>query len=862
MAEHPLLVFPAPVASPREPGRASHIPSALHFPDARRQGVRLNPEFQRLVRELDQRNLELRNSAVGILPDQVLVLETVGTVQNFVSAVRRVNELEWLAEAEVDDLEPDDDFFDYTDDRPISRRLFLVMTNAQALRTLIMRFDEFQRNPDAPFPRGLAPLKQLFTQLRTVRFWGPEDRIAEFGLLENWRFLLEHAKDTDMLPFEADLWFNRTSVRRLQAERRFEHMVLSLGGEIVQRVRIPEISYHGILGRIPAVHASALVAQSRNHVLLLVEDLMFLRPTGQWAVPAVGELASLDHEPQADIEPNDLGSPVLALLDGLPLTGHNLLEGRLVVDDPDGYEEYYPAEERQHGTGMASLICHGDLAAGTSPISRLLYVRPILRPRHGGSGEPPDEMISEDQLAVDLVHRAVVRMFDGDDDEDPEAPGVKAINLSVCDSRRPFFRDMSPMARLLDWLSVKYQVLFLVSAGNHLQSIELNVPHDGLHELDQAQRESAVLNALAEDTRNRSLLSPAETLNGLTVGALHSDCSDSPNYPYLINPFIADGFPNVVSAQGPGHRRSVKPDIMLPGGRQLVREQLGNMHKNSVLLLNRSGSAPGQLVAWPGQQGSLNSTLYTRGTSNATALATRAAGQVLDVLAALRSQSETFPDPGFDTVLMKALLVHGAHCEYPLNHYSSILNGNGTVGQKKSLASRLVGYGSADIERVMFCTDHRVTVLGCGTIGQDEVHTLNLPLPPGLSGIAAKRRMVTTLAWLSPINCSDRNYRRARVRLQVGRELADQPIGVTQPAVFRGTVQHDVLEGRGAKLINDGDTIDIRVECRADAGTLEETVRYGLAITLEVPESVDIAIYDQIKERLPIRVTVGVDLRS
>lgn len=288
MAEHPLLVFPAAVASPREPGRAPYIPASLHFPDARRQGIRLNPEFQRLVRELDQRNLELRNSAVGVLPDQVLVLETVGTVQNFVSAVRRVSELEWLAEAEVDDLEPDDDFFDYTDDRPISRRLFLVMTNAQALRTLIMRFNEFQRHPDAPFPRGLAPLKQVFTQLRTVRFWGPEDRIAEFGLLENWRFLLEHAKDTDMLPFEADLWFNMTAVRRLQAERRFEHMVLSLGGEIVQRVRIPEISYHGILGRIPAVHASALVAQSRNHVLLLVEDLMFLRPTGQWAVPVVG----------------------------------------------------------------------------------------------------------------------------------------------------------------------------------------------------------------------------------------------------------------------------------------------------------------------------------------------------------------------------------------------------------------------------------------------------------------------------------------------------------------------------------------------------------------------------------------------
>ena len=210
---------------------------------------------------------------------------------------------------------------------------------------------------------------------------------------------------------------------------------------------------------------------------------------------------------------------------------------------------------------------------------------------------------------------------------------------------------------------------------------------------------------------------------------------------------------------------------------------------------------------------------------------------------------------------MKALLVHGAQCEFPLDHYSSKLNGNGTTRQKKDLAARLVGYGSADMGRIAFCTDHRVTVLGCGTIGQDETHTFYLPAPPSLSGIAEKRRVVTTLAWLSPINCSHQNYRRARLELRAGRELANQPIGVTQPAVLRGTVQHDVLEGRGAKLINEDDTIEIRVECRAGAGDLDGTVRYGLAVTLEVPEAVDIVIYDQIRERLQERVAVEVELR-
>ena len=42
------------------------------------------------------------------------------------------------------------------------------------------------------------------------------------------------------------------------------------------------------------------------------------------------------------------GEPLVALLDGLPLTGHRLLDGRLIIDDPDGYEGEYQAQERVH----------------------------------------------------------------------------------------------------------------------------------------------------------------------------------------------------------------------------------------------------------------------------------------------------------------------------------------------------------------------------------------------------------------------------------------------------------------------------------------------------------------------------------
>lgn len=88
---------------------------------------------------------------------------------------------------------------------------------------------------------------------------------------------------------------------------------------------------------------------------------MHVRPVGQCTIRVpdnLSETGTVGEEDRSDIPQ---GEPLVALFDGLPLTGHKLLDGRLIVDDPDGYESAYQARERVHGTAMASLICHGDL---------------------------------------------------------------------------------------------------------------------------------------------------------------------------------------------------------------------------------------------------------------------------------------------------------------------------------------------------------------------------------------------------------------------------------------------------------------------------------------------------------------------
>ena len=83
---------------------------------------------------------------------------------------------------------------------------------------------------------------------------------------------------------------------------------------------------------------------------------------------------------------------------------------------------------------------------------------------------------------------------------------------------------MSPIARLLDFLAYKYKILFIISAGNHPEIIDfVNKPFDGLKALNMSQRNKVFGDAINNNQWNLKILSPSESLNGLTIGALYDD---------------------------------------------------------------------------------------------------------------------------------------------------------------------------------------------------------------------------------------------------------------------------------------------------------------------------------------------------
>jgi hypothetical protein len=200
---------------------------------------------------------------------------------------------------------------------------------------------------------------------------------------------------------------------------------------------------------------------------------------------------------------------------------------------------------------------------------------------------------------------------------------------------------MSPFGRMIDWLSWKYRVVFLVSAGNDPSSIELNVARTAVEQLPAEDLSSAVVRAIHDNAHLRRILSPSEAVNAVAVGSLHGDDSGVVAPAALINPYPETGYPSPLNRIGLGFKRSVKPDVLFEGGLQLYRLSRNPAEPNGLPELAqtlRSGS--GQLVASPGQGGELRVSRYLCGTSNAIELGSRSCDWILEMLERARNRLE------------------------------------------------------------------------------------------------------------------------------------------------------------------------------------------------------------------------------
>lgn len=858
MTEYPLLPTPKPERGRRPPGSSGFGP--IVTPSRNRQGERLGPKFRRLqdVFENGRDPVSLRADPAGIAPERAIVFEVAGSVSDFSAAVEKIGGLEFLVD-ETLMLEAGEGFgIEETrtgmepgirSDKAIAGRLYAAMPDIRALEQLLSLWKKFEAGQKAP--HGFAPWFYVFQHLYDVRAWGPRDRIPD-ETVEYLKEELESAAVDALVRLEVELWFTDATDRRKSRRKCFLRAVKDADGVIVDQAEIAAIGYLGFLLDLPASEVRRLI--DRDEVSIAIcDEVMMVRPQSTVEFPVQTE--PLDDTLPPSAEPVDALSPIAAVFDAIPVQNHDLLNGRLILDDPDDLDAMSVVADRRHGTEMASLVLHGDRNLRDRALRRPIYFRPVMY----APGNNADERPARDRLLLDVIYGAVMRMKVGDDEGEPTAPDVFIVNLSLGDRNRPFSGPMSPWGRLLDYLADLFGILFLVSAGN--VNMPLSVPGisglTGFEAASPEDREAAVFRALADQNAIRTLLSPAEALNVVTVGAWHEDGAPVMNGTNIFAPFAADPGPNISSALGLGHRKVVKPDIFMPGGRESVRV-VGSSGNSVTIDTVEPRRFYGLRCAVPGAGGDNAKEGLCAGTSAATALATRAAHQIFDALSDTENGNLLDDvDPAFYGVIVKAMLVHrakwGAFGERLDRTWQP--QGSGAYVVRRDDIARLLGYGRPAVEEAVACASNRATMIGYGEISADENAALyRIPLPASLQRVKEPRALTISLAWFSPVNIRHQAYRRAKLEVRPEKDcfgverVAGQP---SDKAIPRGSLYHVRFDGHRAVAFRDGNTLAMRVFCREQGGALDQSIRYGLAVTVEADEL--IPVYEEIRQALGIR---------
>ena len=813
---------------------------------------RVREEFSRFKGLVDA-------TMTGGEPESVLVLELADRVNDLARAVEAVG-LEWLGEWDIE-IDADDDFPAGGKKTTRNGRLFVSMANERGMGELLSLWDDWKEGKTPPKPK--TKWRDIFACLKSIRRWGMQETLVETKIKD----YIEDLSDEDTVSIQIECFYHKSRDKRRIVEDRIRALLSEAGGETVNDfIHMPEIAFHAVKARIPAKRTKELLSKPHDVAeelhLLIYPSIMYFRRTGQSMTAAIeGDGEDAEYP---ETQPSEL--PIAAILDGVPNLKHKALENRVDFDDPFDLAIKYQPGERRHGTAMASLVIHGDRSdKAAEPLRSKVHHVAIIQPDTAArSIGQKKEHFPEDCFYEDRIERAVRRMLEKDGEIEAQAPTVKIINLSLGDSTRPFLHTLSPWARLLDWFSWKYRVLFCVSAGNYDGDYDFGISYSEYESKNKEEKAQMLLESMQDSLSFRRLLAPAESINSLTVGALHWDESGDDYYMGdRVDLLPGNDLPSPISRLGHGFRRSIKPEIYFPGGRQLYKRPF--LEKSTIFEVDDHLMAPGQKTAWDSdsEQGALSKDVFNRGTSNAAALATRVGVRIHEVLSELNDQNSGVVPEELIAVLIETLLVHGSIQNSESKIAVEHLRNHGNSRTFKAILARYLGYGAVNVERVLACTEQRGTVIGFDEITAEEIHEYRFPVPNEFGGQGIFRRMVVTLAWFSPINPGHRYFREAKLEIKPSSKWAETPLKLERTDSDhnqnkRGTVQHEVLEGKSElKQFRQNEEIVLQVICKKDATEkLEEKIPYGLAVTLEAAEESEISVYEKVRQRLSEQIEI------
>lgn len=443
------------------------------------------------------------------------------------------------------------------------------------------------------------------------------------------------------------------------------------------------------------------------------------------ANPTQPEVADREAPPPLTLNPPPTTAPTVCVIDSGMQEGHILLEPAVDQDQSRCFLPGRPANAvadevrpNGHGTRVAGAVLYGESPpdAGVVNLSYWVQNARVL----DENCKLPKTLFPPEYLRAVIEHfhqgKRKTRLFN------------HSVNANV-PCRTTY---MAAWAAEMDLLSLRHDVLFIVSAGNILESNP--DPFPGLRQmLGSNQAYPAYLHEPC-----CRIASPGQSLQALTVGSVAYDAFNQGGWKSIAS---GRDHASAFSRSGFGIWDAIKPEVVEYGGDNL----LNTGHSLTVVGTPSVAAAcyPDLVASTMHGRTQAHGRDGTVGTSFAAPKVSRIAAELQAVL------------PDESCLLYRALIVQSAR--WPV-----WACGLSTAEQLNVL--RRIGYGIPDLARATTNDDHRVTVVSKGdqTITPNECHIFQVPIPQSMrrQGDEYEIRIDVTLSYVAQPKRTRRSTKR------------------------------------------------------------------------------------------------------